>query len=68
MLDWGGKWGIEYFSLVKFAYKNRYHTSFEMYLYKVLYGRSCHTTLSWNKKGERRELESGLNKEPVKQV
>jgi hypothetical protein len=36
----------------EFSYNNSYHESLKMALSKVIYGRQCHTPLSWTEFGE----------------
>ena len=38
----------EYLYLVEFSYNNRYHSSLGMSHFQALYGRPCHTALSWD--------------------
>jgi hypothetical protein len=39
----------KYLSLMEFAYNNSYHSSIQEAPYEVLYGRPCHTPLSWDR-------------------
>jgi hypothetical protein len=39
-------------SLAEFSYNNNYQASLKMALFEALYGRRCHTPLSWSQAGE----------------
>ena len=45
-LDFNAAWD-EHLALIKFPYKNSYHSSLGMTLYEALYGRKCRTLLCW---------------------
>lgn len=47
VMDKPYKWE-DYLYLVKFAYNNGYHASLTMSLFEYLYGRKCHTLVSWD--------------------
>jgi hypothetical protein len=51
MMD-GLKWD-KHRPLAEFSYNNRYQESIKMLPFKALYGRPCHTPLSWFESGER---------------
>ena len=46
VIDFGGHWD-QFFSLVKFAYSNSYHSSIEMAPFEALYGRRCRSPIGW---------------------
>ena len=48
IMDFGGSWG-QYLTLVEFVYNNSYHSSIQMALYEVLYGRKCRSPIYWDK-------------------
>lgn len=47
VIDQQSRWE-EYIHLVKFTYNNGYHSSISMSPFQELYGRPCHTPLSWD--------------------
>jgi hypothetical protein len=51
-LNNGPKWD-KHPPLAEFSYNNSYQESIKMSPFKALYGRSCHTPLSWSESGER---------------
>jgi hypothetical protein len=51
-LNDGQKWD-KHLPLVEFSYNNSYQESIKMSPIEVLYGRPCHTPLSWSESGER---------------
>jgi hypothetical protein len=48
----GPKWD-KHPPLAEFSYNNSYQESIMISPFKALYGRPCHTPLSWSKSGER---------------
>ena len=40
--------------LIEFSYNNSYQASLKMAPFEALYGRRCHTPLSWSQAGERK--------------
>ena len=48
VMDRPSKWE-DYFHLAEFSYNNNYQTSIKMSPFEALYGRKCHTPLSWRK-------------------
>jgi hypothetical protein len=52
VLNDGLKWD-KHLPLAKFSYNNSYQESIKMSPFEALYGRSCHTPLSWFESGER---------------
>jgi hypothetical protein len=48
----GPKWD-HHLPLVEFSYNNSYQESIKMSPFEALYGRPCHTLLSWSEIGER---------------
>jgi hypothetical protein len=48
----GLKWD-KHLPLAEFSYNNSYQESIKMSPFEALYGRPCHTPLSWSKSGER---------------
>jgi hypothetical protein len=48
----GPKWD-KHLLLAEFSYNNSYQESIKMSSFEALYGRPCHTSLSWSKSGER---------------
>jgi hypothetical protein len=48
----GLKWD-NHLPLAEFSYNKSYQESIKMSPYESLYGRPCHTTLSWYESGER---------------
>ena len=38
----------DYLHLVEFSYNNSYQTSIKMSLFEAVFGRKCHTPLSWS--------------------
>jgi hypothetical protein len=48
----GPKWG-KHLPLAEFSYNNSYQESIKISPFESLYGRPCHTPLSWSKSGER---------------
>ncbi|KAK8941176.1 hypothetical protein KSP39_PZI010028 [Platanthera zijinensis] len=53
VLDLHGSWE-KYLSLVEFSYNNSYQSSIHMTPFEALYGRRCHTPLSWAEDGEQK--------------
>eukprot|EP00253_Pinus_taeda_P031931 PITA_31931 len=53
----------EYLHLVEFAYNNGYHTSTQLSLFEVLYGRKCRTPSSWGGPEDKLSLGSKMLKE-----
>jgi hypothetical protein len=47
----GLKWD-QHLPLAEFSYNNSYQESIKMSPFEALYGRPCHTPLSWSKTGE----------------
>jgi hypothetical protein len=52
VLNDGSKWD-NHLPLTGFSYNNNYQESINMSPFEALYGRSCHTPLSWSESGER---------------
>lgn len=50
VLDFKGSWD-SHVPLIKFAYNNSYHTTIQMALSEVLYGRKCRLSLCWDEVG-----------------
>jgi hypothetical protein len=48
----GPKWD-KHLPLAEFSYNNSYQESIKMSPFEALYGRPCHTPLSWSESGER---------------
>jgi hypothetical protein len=48
----GPKWN-KHLPLAEFSYNNSYQESIKMTPFEALYGRPCHTPLSWSESGER---------------
>ena len=48
VMDQPSKWE-DYLHLEEPAYNNGYHASLKMSPFEVLYGRKCHTPISWDK-------------------
>jgi hypothetical protein len=51
-LNDGPKWD-KHLPLVEFSYNNSYQEGIKMSPFKALYGRPCHTLMSWSELGER---------------
>ena len=47
VMDRPSKWE-EYLHLVEYAYNSSYQSSIKMSPFEALYGRKCHTPLSWS--------------------
>lgn len=47
VMDRPNKWE-DYIHLEEFSYKKSYQTSIRMSPFEALYGRKCHTPLSWS--------------------
>jgi hypothetical protein len=54
--------------LVEFAYNNSHHESIGMAPYEALYGRRCHSPLSWSEAGERSVQGTELVQETTERV
>jgi hypothetical protein len=52
VLNDGPKWD-KHLPLADFSYNNSYQESIKILPFEALYGRPCHTPLSWSKSGER---------------
>ena len=52
ILEFGGSWDM-HLPLVEFSYNNSYHSTIGMAPFEALYGRKCHTPLSWRGTGEK---------------
>ncbi|CAN6685992.1 unnamed protein product [Malus baccata var. baccata] len=52
VLQFGDSW-LDRLDLMELAYNNSFHLSIGMSPFKALYGRACHTPLSWLEVGER---------------
>jgi hypothetical protein len=66
----GPKWE-KHLTLAEFLYNNSYQESIKMSPFKALYGRPCHTPLSWSESGERVIFDSDIvteAEEKVKQI
>ncbi|GJS62852.1 putative reverse transcriptase domain-containing protein [Tanacetum coccineum] len=51
VIDIGKGW-VNHLSLVDFSYNNSYHASVKAAPFEVLYGRKCHSPVSWVEVGE----------------
>jgi hypothetical protein len=70
VLNDGPKWD-KHLPLVEFSYNNSYQESIKMSPFEALYGRPCHTPLSWYESSERVIFGSDMvteAKEKVKQI
>jgi hypothetical protein len=66
----GPKWD-RHLPLAEFSYTNSYQESIKMSPFEALYGRSCHTPLSWSESDERTIFGPDIvaeAKEKVKQI
>jgi hypothetical protein len=64
------KW-VKHRSLAELSYNDSYQGSIKMSPFEALYGRSCHTPLSWSESGERVIIGPDIvteAKENVKQI
>ena len=62
-----GKWE-EYLHLVEFDYNNGYQAPLKMSPFEVLYGRKCHTPVSWDNPADRIVLGPDMLKEMEQMV
>lgn len=67
VIDQKSRWE-DYLYLVDFAYNNRYHSSIGMSPYQALYGRPCHTPLSWDMLEDRVHIGSEMLQNMEEQV
>ena len=57
IMDFCGSWA-QYLTLV--ACNNSYHSSIQMALYTVLYGRKCRSPIYWDEVGEKKVLDPSM--------
>jgi len=60
-LDFKGSW-CKFLLLAEFTYNNSYQETIGMAPYKALYGRCCRSLICWHEAGEKKLMESELEK------
>ncbi|GJR20466.1 putative reverse transcriptase domain-containing protein [Tanacetum coccineum] len=67
VLDFGRSWDV-HLPLVEYSYNNSYHSSVRCAPFEALYGRKCHSSITWAEVGEGHLIGSELVQETTEKI